>query len=160
MQKLYLLAPSYWFLNIKVPSFLLKPCSNGVRKTWFKFLGASPSKCWPNSMRVLVCIAKGKSVFFFKFPKWPMTPTFLSISLCSSTCSCGGVKKIGLLCSKYLTSLVPCLDKQAGLDLVSASWKDLDPHTLVSGGLRHFCMTVRCAAHCAGTTLRCLRRWK
>ena len=49
-------------------------------------------------------------------------------------------------------SLAPRLCKQAGLDLVSAR-KDLDPGTLVSGDLRHFCMTVRCAAHCAGATL-------
>ena len=49
---------------------------------------------------------------------------------------------------------LPCLCKQAGLDLVSA-WKDLDPRTFVSGTLREtfailtFCMTVRCAAHYA-----------
>ena len=36
---------SFWFLNINIPIFLLKPCSNGLRKSWFKFLGASPSKC-------------------------------------------------------------------------------------------------------------------
>ena len=59
-------APSFWFLNINVPTFLLKPCSNGLRKTWFKFLGTSPSKCWPNSMRGLVCIAIGKSGFLKK----------------------------------------------------------------------------------------------
>ena len=48
--------------------------------------------------------------------------------------------------------LAPRLCKQAGLDLVSAR-KDFDPGTLVSGDLRHFDMTVRCAAHYAGATL-------
>ena len=50
-------------------------------------------------------------------------------------------------------SLAPCLCKQAGLDLISAR-KDFDPRTLVSGDLRHFDTTVRCAAHYAGATLR------
>ena len=49
-------------------------------------------------------------------------------------------------------SLAPRLCKQAGLDLVSAR-KDFDPRTLVSGNLRHFDTTVRCAAHYAGATL-------
>ena len=51
------------------------------------------------------------------------------------------------------------LCKQAGLDLVSAR-KDLDPRTLVSGDLRHFCMTVRCAAHCTGATLNTNRTFR
>ena len=50
-------------------------------------------------------------------------------------------------------SLAPRLCKQAGLDLVSAR-KDFDPRTLVSGDLRHFDTTVRCAAHYAGATLK------
>ena len=50
-------APSFWFLNINMPIFLLKLFSNCLRKTWFKFLGGSPSKCWPNSMPVFVCIS-------------------------------------------------------------------------------------------------------
>ena len=49
-------------------------------------------------------------------------------------------------------SLAPRLCKQAGLDLISAR-KDFDPCTLVSGDLRHFDTTVRCAAHYAGATL-------
>ena len=50
-------------------------------------------------------------------------------------------------------SLAPRLCKQAGLDLVSAL-KDFEPCTLVSGDLRHFDTTVRCAAHYSGATLR------
>ena len=67
-------APSFWFLNINLPIFLLKPFSNCVRKTWFKFLGGSPSKCWPNSTPVFVCIAIGKKRFFekkIKMARWP-----------------------------------------------------------------------------------------
>ena len=41
-------------------------------------------------------------------------------------------------------SLALRLCKQAGLDLVFAR-KDFDPRTLVSGDLRHFDTTVRCA---------------
>ena len=48
--------------------------------------------------------------------------------------------------------LAPPLCKQAGLDLVSAR-RDFDPRTLVSGNLRHFDTTARCAAHYAGATL-------
>ena len=127
-------APSFWFLNINVPIFLLKPCSNGLRKTWFKFLGTLPSKCWPSSMRVLVCIAIGKSGFLKKnLSKWPVTPTFFSVSLFSSTCSCGRVKKIEVFMFKIPDfSLAPRLCKQAGLDLIPA-WKDLDPRTLGIG---------------------------
>ena len=54
--------------------FLLKPFSNCLRKTWFKFLGGSPSKFWPNSMPVSVCIAIQKSVFFLEKSqngRWP-----------------------------------------------------------------------------------------
>ena len=69
-------APSFWFLNINVPIFLLKPYSNGLRKTWFKFLGISPSKCWPNSLRVFVCIAIGKSGFLKKNFKMAGDPNF------------------------------------------------------------------------------------
>ena len=29
-------APSFWFLNINMPIFLLQPFSNCLRKTWFK----------------------------------------------------------------------------------------------------------------------------
>ena len=36
----------------------------------------SPSKCWPNSMRVLVCIAIGKAVFWKKFLKMAGDPHF------------------------------------------------------------------------------------
>ena len=36
----------------------MKPFSNVLRKTWFKFLDASPSKCWPNSMPVLAYTVK------------------------------------------------------------------------------------------------------
>ena len=87
-----------------------------------------------------------------------MTPTFFSVSLFSSTCSCGRVKKIKVFMFKIPDfSLAPRPCKQAGLHLVSA-WKDLDPRTLVSGDLRHFCMTVRCAAHCAGATLNVFYR--
>ena len=95
-----------------------------------------------------------KKQFFEKiFSKWPVTPTFFSISLFSSTCSCGGVKKSGCLCSKYLTSLLRHVYvNRLVLDLVSAR-KDLDPCTFVWGDLAPFCMTARCAAHCAGTTL-------
>ena len=50
-------------------------------------------------------------------------------------------------------SLAPRPCKQAGLDLVSAR-KDFDPRTLLSGDLRHFDTTVRCAAHYAGATLK------
>ena len=47
----------------KCPNFFLKLCSNGLRKTWFKFLGTLPSKCWPNSMRVFVCVSgQGRNV--------------------------------------------------------------------------------------------------
>ena len=59
-------APSFWFLNINLPISLLKSFSRGLGKTWFKFLGASLSKCSPNSVPVLVCIAIGKSGFFFE----------------------------------------------------------------------------------------------
>ena len=60
----FAMLPSYWsllpwggsviliFEHKRRNFFCLKPCSNGLRKTWFKFLGTSPSKCWPNSMRV------------------------------------------------------------------------------------------------------------
>ena len=96
----------------------------------------------------------GKKRFFEKkFSKWPVTPPFFSESLFSSTSSCEGVKKVGLFMFKIPDfSLAPCLCKQAGLDFVSA-WEDLDPRTLVSGDRRHFCISVRCAAHCAGATL-------
>ena len=56
-------------------------------------------------------------------------------------------------------SLAPPLCKQASLDLVSAR-KDFDPRTLVSGNLRHFDKTVRCAAHYAGATLSTSRTKK
>ena len=100
-------------------------------------------------MRVLVCIAIGKSGFMKKILKMAGDPHFFSVSLFSSTSSCEGVKKIGLFMFKIPDfSLAPRLCQQAGLDL--------DPHTLVSGDLRHFCMPVRCAAHCAGATLKIL----
>ena len=105
---------------------------------------------WPLSINF---IAVGKSVFFFLkkkslLAKWPI---FFSISLFSSTCSCGEVKEIEVFMFKIPDfSLAPCL--LAGLDFVSG-WKDLNPRTLVSGDLHHFCMTVGCAAHCAGATL-------
>ena len=54
-------------------------------------------------------------------------------------------------------SLVQRLCKQAGLDLVSAR---NHPRTLVSGDLRHFDTTVRCAAHYAGATLNRTYRWR
>ena len=54
-------APSFWFLNINMPIFLLKPFPNCLRKTWFKFLGGSPSKCWPNSGKpVFVCTVNNR----------------------------------------------------------------------------------------------------
>ena len=37
--KFFKVAPSFWFLNINMPIFLLKPFPNCLRKTWFKFLG-------------------------------------------------------------------------------------------------------------------------
>ena len=77
-------APSFWFLNINMPFFCWNRFPNCLRKTWFKFLGGSPSKCWPNSMPVFVCIAIGKSGFLKKKnSKWPVTPTFFSGSLFS-----------------------------------------------------------------------------
>ena len=54
-------------------------------------------------------------------------------------------------------SLAPRLCKQAGLDVISVR-KDFDPRTLVSGDLRHFDTTVRCAAHYAGATLSVFRK--
>ena len=92
--------------------------------------------------------------FFKKVSKWPVTPTFFSKNVLSLTRSSGRVKKSGCLCSKYLTSLLRHLYicKQAGLDLNSAR-RDFDPRTIVSGNLRQFDTTVRCAAHYAGATL-------
>ena len=79
----------------------------------------------------MYCYRK-KRFFEKKFSKWPVTPTFFSVSLFSSTCSCGRVKKIEVFMFKIPDfSLAPGLCKQAGLDLVPA-WKDLDPRTLVS----------------------------
>ena len=85
------------------------------------------------------CIAIEKSGFFEKkISKWPVTQTFFSESLFSSTSSCEGVTKVGLFMFKIPDfSLVPCLCTQAGVDFVSA-WKDLDPRTLISGDRRHF----------------------
>ena len=83
-----------------------------------------------------------KKRVFEKISKWPVTPTFLSLSLFSSTCS-----RIGLFMFKIPDfSHAPWVRKQVGVDLVSA-WKDVDPRTLVSGEHRPFCMTVHCAAH-------------
>ena len=76
-------APSFWFLNINMPIFLMKPFSNCLRKTWLKFLGGPSSKCWPNSMPGFVCIAMKKRFFEKKISKWPVTPTFFSESLFS-----------------------------------------------------------------------------
>ena len=103
----------------------------------------------------MYCYGK-KRLFEKKSSKWPVTTIFFSVSLFSSTCSWGGVKTIEMFMFKIPHfSLASCLCKQAGLDLVSA-WKDLDPRTLVSGDLCHFCTTaavaVRWAAHCAGAT--------
>ena len=62
----------------KHANFLFKPFSNCLRKTWFNFLGGSPSKCQPNSMPVFVCIAIaiGKSGFLKKNLKMAGDPNF------------------------------------------------------------------------------------
>ena len=86
-----------------------------------------------------------------------MTPTFFSVSLFSSTCSCGRVKKSACLCSKYLSSLLRHVYVNR---LVWTSFlrdKMSNRVRLYRGlygrRLRHFDTTVRCAAHCAGATL-------
>ena len=100
-------APSFWFLNINMPIFLLKPFPNCRRKTWFKFLGGSPSKCWPNSMPVFVCIAIGKSGFLKIKSQNGRWPQFFSPKVCSvKPVLAEELKKSGCLCSKYLTSLL------------------------------------------------------
>ena len=151
-------APSFWFLNINIPVFffvetMFKRCQADV----FNFLGTSPSKCWPNSLRDFVCITIGKSVLFLKkilkiemavdlnffLRKFVQFDQFLWRSLKSWDV---------YVQNTWLLSCAMSYYKQSGLDLFSA-WTDLDPRTLVSEDLRHFCMTVRCAAHCAGATL-------
>ena len=126
---------------------------NCFRKTWFKFRGSSPSKCWPNSMPVFVCDAIGKNGFLKKSQNGPVTQTFFSKMCSVKPVRLEELKKIRVFMFKIPDfSLVPRLCKQAGLDLVSAR-KDFDPRTPVSGDLRLFDMTVRCAVHCAGATL-------
>ena len=65
------------------------------------------------------------------------------------------LKKSGCLCSKYLTSLLRHV--YVNRLVWTSAWCDLEPRRLVSGTrgrrLRHFDITVRCAAHCAGATL-------
>ena len=64
--------------------FLLKPFSNCLRKTWFKFLGSSPSKFWPHIMPVFCMYCCRKKRFLWKkISKWPVTPTFFFVSLFS-----------------------------------------------------------------------------
>ena len=100
-------APSFWFLNINMPIFLLKPFPNCHRKTWFKFLGGSPSKCWPNSMPVFVCIAIGKSGFLKIKSQNGRWPQLFSPKVCSvKPVLAEELNKSGCLCSKYLTSLL------------------------------------------------------
>ena len=146
-------APSFWFLNINVSIFCWNHVETVSGRRGSNFLALRLRNVDQTASVFLYVL---KSVFWKKFSKWPVTPTFFSEGLFSSTSSCEGVKKkVALFMFKIPDfSLAPCLCKQAGLDLVSA-WKDLDPRTLVSD-LRHFCMTVRCAAHCAGATLNFL----
>ena len=79
----------------------------------------------------MYCYRK-KRFFCKKFSKRPVTPTFFSVSLFSSTRSCEGVKKVGLLMFKIPDfSLAPRLCKQAGLDLnvcMKGSWS---PYTCI-----------------------------
>ena len=99
--------PSFWFLNINMPVFLLKPFPNCLRKTWFKFVGGSPSKCWPNNMPVFVCIAIGKSGFLKKKSQNGRWPKLFAPEVCSvKPVLAEELKKSGCLCSKYLTSLL------------------------------------------------------
>ena len=100
-------APSFWFLNINMPIFLMKPFSNCLRKTWSKFLGGPPSKCWPNSMPAFVCIAIGKSGFLKKKSQNGRWPKLFSPKVCSvKPILAEELKKSECLCSKYLTSLL------------------------------------------------------
>ena len=99
-----------------------------------------------------------KSGFSKKISKWPVTPTFFSKNVFSWDRSSERVKTIRMLMFKIPEfSLAPRLCRKAGLDLVSAR-KDFDPRTLVSGDLRHFDTTVRCAAHYARATLNSISR--
>ena len=92
-----------------------------------------------------------KRFFEKKISKWSVTPIFFFKNMFSWTRSSGRVKIIRMFMFKIPDfSLAPRLCKQAGL--VSAR-KDFEPRTLVSGDLRHFDTTVRCAAHYAGATL-------
>ena len=130
---------------------MFKRCQEDV----FKFLGTSPSKCWPNSLRDFVCITIGKSVFFLKKNsqngRWPQL--FLRKFVQFDQFLWRSIKSWDVYVQNtWLLSCAMSHYKQVGLDSFSA-WTDLDPHTLVSEDLRHFCMTVRCAAHCAGATL-------
>ena len=90
-----------------MPIFLLKPFSNCLRKTWYKFLRGSPSKCWPNSMPVFVCIAIGKSGFLKKKSQNGRWPQLFFPQVCSlKKVLAEELKKSGCLCSKYLTFLL------------------------------------------------------
>ena len=126
-------APSFWFLNINMPIFLLKPFPNCLRKTWFKFLGGSPSKCWPNSMPVFVCIARKKR-FFEKKSQNGRWHQLFSPEVCSvKPVLAEELKKSGCLCSKYLTSLLRHV--YVNRLVWTSAWCDLEPRrsTLVSG---------------------------
>ena len=90
----------------------------------------------------------GKKRFFEKkFSKWPVTQTFFSVSLFSSTSSCEVVKKVGLFIFKIPDfSLAPCLCKQAGLDLSFCMKRSRSPYTCIGrpSPFLHDC-TLRCA---------------
>ena len=90
-----------------MPIVLMKPFWNCLRKTWLKFLGGPPSKCWPNSMPGFVCIAGGKSGFLKTKSQNGRWPQLFSPKVCSvKPVLAEELKKSECLCSKYLTSLL------------------------------------------------------
>ena len=152
-------APSFWFLNKNMPIFLLKPFPNCRRKTWFKFLGGSPSKCWPNSMPVFVCIAIGKRGFLKIKSQNGRWSQLFSPKVCSvKHVLAEELKKSGCLCSKYLTSLLRHVYVNRLVWTLFLRDKISNRVRLYRGlygrRLRHFDITVRCAAHYAGATLK------
>ena len=149
-------APSFWFLNINVLIF----CCNSFKIVsggrGSNFVAVHRQNVDQISYLFLYVMLLERNGFLKKISKWLVTPTFFSKNVFSWTCSSGRVKKIRMLMFKIPDfSLAPRLCKQAGLDFISAR-KDFDPRTLVSGDLRHFDTTVRCAAHYAGATLKCM----
>ena len=149
------MAPSFWFLNINMPIFLLKPFPNCLRKTWFKFLGGSPSKCWPNSMPVFVCIAIGKSGFLKKKSQNGRWHQLFSPEVCSvKPVLAEELKKIWVFMFKTPDfSLAPRLCKQAGLDFC-VMWSRTAYACIGDSTGGAFAILISLfAAHCAGATL-------